>query len=564
MSEQPPRDLKRIVLRGAGLAGLGHFLAQGLNLAAYLVIARLVTPDEYGVYVAGSLITGIGVSLAGGGLQSAIIQRRERVEEAASTAVVSSLLAGATLALLSLALSPLVTLFFHNERAGAITAALSGWSLLRCAAIVPDALMQRRFSFVRRLVVDPAGILAFGVVSIVATANGMGAWGLVAGTYASAVIQLGLSWGLARWRPRLRLISYRTWLELARFARHLFASELLRRISTEAPGAVVGRYLGADALGQYRYGERFGSQPQGAVTNVAGYVLLPAFARIAADSDRLRRAFLRALRWIALVAVPSGFLLVPLGEPLAVVLLGERWQSAGYVMMGFFAYTGAHGLTQIAVEAFKVIDRPDLLPRVRGLAAAVTVPAALMGLPFGVAGVAVGVSLGSVVVACYAAATASRVVGVAVSDIFAATWPPVVASTVMAVAVGALDRLVLQAGSRPLGAALGLLAVEALAGAVVYVAMLQVVAPATGAEVRAVLRTGARRLGPVSRWRSRRAVRPKAVLARNLFDQMSEAEQDEALGPDLAEAVRNGEVELGDLVTARPSLGRAVQRTGQS
>lgn len=564
MSEQPPRDLKRIVLRGAGLAGLGFFLAQGLNLAAYLVIARLVTPDEYGVYVAGSLITGVGVTLAGGGLQAAIIQRRERVEEAASTAVVSSLAAGAALALLSLALSPVVALFFHNERAGTITAALSGWCLVRCTAIVPDALMQRRFAFVRRLVVDPAGILAFGVVAIVATANGMGAWGLVAGTYASALTQTGLSWGLARWRPRLGLISFRTWLELARFARHLFASELLRRISVEAPGAFVGRYLGADALGIYRYGDRFGSQPQGAVVNVAGYVLLPAFARIAAEPDRLRRAFLRALRSIALVAVPSGFLLVPLGEPLAVVLLGERWQTAGYVMMGFFAYTGAHGLVQIAVEAFKAIDRPELLPRVRGLAAAVTVAGALLGLPFGVVGVAVGVSLGSVLVACYAAATASRVIGVPVSDSFAATWPPVVASTVMAVAVWALDRLLLQAGSRPLGAALVLLAVEALAGAVVYVAMLQVIAPATGAEVRAVLRAGARRLEPLSRWRKRRAVSPKAALARNLFEQMSEAEQDEALGPELAAAVRNGEVELGDLVTTSPGLGGAVPRTGES
>src|SRR4051812_43851478 len=103
MSDAAPPDLKRVVLRGAGLAGIGHVLSQGLNLAAYLAIARRVPPDEYGVYVVGSLVTGVGLTLSSSGLQAAIIQRRERVEEALSTAVVSSLAAGVALALFALA-----------------------------------------------------------------------------------------------------------------------------------------------------------------------------------------------------------------------------------------------------------------------------------------------------------------------------------------------------------------------------------------------------------------------------------------------------------------------------
>lgn len=494
MTDQAPRDLKRVVVRGAGLAGLGYALAQGLNLAAYLAIARLVTPKEYGIYVAGSLVTGFGVSLSGGGLTAALIQRRDRLEEAANTAVLSSLAAGLALGALSVAVAPLVAFFFHSEQAGAITAALSGWALLRCAAIVPNALMQRRFSFARRLVVDPVGILAFGTVSIVATANGMGAWGLVVGTYAAAAVQVTLSWGLARWRPKLALASYRTWLELARFARPLLAAEILRRFGAELPGAVVGRYIGADALGQYRYGERFGTQPQAAVTNVAAYVLLPAFARIAHDTERLRRAFLRALRSITLVAVPTGFILLPLGEPLAVAILGERWHRAGYVMMGLFAFTGAGALTQLASEIFKVVDRPGLLMRIRALSAAAVAAAVIAGVPLGLVGVAAGVSLASVVVAGYAAALASRSLGVRTGTIIAEVWPPVVASLIMVGAVGALDQLVLHAESRAAVPALGLLAAAGLAGALVYVSALQLLAPAMADEVIAALRPALRRL----------------------------------------------------------------------
>jgi O-antigen/teichoic acid export membrane protein len=495
MAAEPPPDLKRVVLRGAGLAGAGHVLSQGLNLAAYLVIARLVTPDEYGVYVAGSLVTGVGLSLSSGGLQAAVIQRRERVEEALSTAVVSSLAAGVALTLFALATAPLVTLFFHDHRAGEIAAALSGWAFLRCAGIVPGALMQRRFSFLRRVVVEPLGILAFGIVSVVATSSGMGAWGLVVGTYASAAVQLVLSWALIRWRPSLRLVSFATWLELAGFARHLFLSELLRRVCTELPAAVVGRSLGADALGQYRYGERFGTQPQSATTNVAAYVLLPAFARIAADAERLRRAFLRALRWIVLVAAPAGFILLPLGEPLAVALLGERWHGVGSVMMAFSAYTAAGSVAQVAVEAFKVVARPDLLPRVRGLTAAATVAGVAAGLPFGIAGVAAGVSAAALVAAVYAALLASRILEIPVRAICAELWAPLAASLVMVVAVAALDRLVLHAESHAAAAALGLLAVEMIAGAVVYLTTVSLLAPATVHELWTGLRAAARGLG---------------------------------------------------------------------
>jgi PST family polysaccharide transporter len=344
------------------------------------------------------------------------------------------------------------------------------------------------------VIVEPAGIAAFGVVSALAALRGMGHWSMVIGTYASAGLQVALSWTLAGWRPRLGLASFGTWLELARFSRHLFVAGLLRSVSSELPAAIVGRYLGADALGQYRYGERFGTQPQSAVTNVAAYVLLPAFARIATDAERLRRAFLRALRWVALVAVPVGFILLPLGQPLIVLLLGPRWHEAGYVVMAFFAYTAGSAVVQVAVEAFKVVDRPDLIPRIRGLSAVLTAIGVVVGVLFGTAAVAAGVSLATLAVAVYAAGAARRIIGVALRAVWAQIWPATAAAVVMAAALWALDRLALDAGSRSPAIAAVLLAVEGAVGAAVYVGALLVVAPAVGGEVVAALRAGGRRL----------------------------------------------------------------------
>jgi O-antigen/teichoic acid export membrane protein len=343
-------------------------------------------------------------------------------------------------------------------------------------------------------VVDPAGVVGFGVVSIVACANGMGAWGLVAGTYASATLRLVLSWGLARWRPNLRLASFGMWLELARFGRHVLASDVVWRFTDELPGAVIGRWVGTGSLGQYRYGERFGMQPQAAVTDVAAHVLLPAFARISLDPPRLRRAFLRGVRWLGILAIPAGLIMLPLGEPIAVVLLGDRWRAAGQVMMALCIYTGARSMESISSELFKAVGRPQYLLRAHLVSAASMGGAIAALLTFGLVGVAAGVSLSAIVMAAYTIGVSSSIVDVPRSRLLGELWPPALASSLMVAVLWPLDRVLLHADSHGVTAGLALLAVEALVGLLVYVVSLQLLSPAMGREIRTAATAAKERL----------------------------------------------------------------------
>src|SRR5918999_1780817 len=92
---------------------------------------------------------------------------------------------------------------------------------------------------------------------------------------------------------------------------------------------IIGRGVSTSALGQYGYAMRVAGQPWAALVNAASYVLFPTFARIASDEPRLQAAFIRSLRWMALLALPLSMILFPLGEPLVVLLLGETWRPAG-------------------------------------------------------------------------------------------------------------------------------------------------------------------------------------------------------------------------------------------
>jgi PST family polysaccharide transporter len=151
-----PSNLTGLVLRGAGLAASGQALTGLLSLGSYFVLARLATPAAFGELAAGSIVVGIGLLVSESGMLGAIVQRQDRVDEAASTAFFATLLSGIALALVAALVAPLVGAFFHSGTITAVAAVLSGTIVLRQLTIVPDALLQRRFSFLRRVVLDPA------------------------------------------------------------------------------------------------------------------------------------------------------------------------------------------------------------------------------------------------------------------------------------------------------------------------------------------------------------------------------------------------------------------------
>ena len=206
------KSLAPILKRGAAISGAaGVTFIQIETLIQTLVLARreVLSPEEVGIFYAGTVLTTFLATFSDGGVKSALIQRQHGVEEAANSVFWASLAAGGLWALLALACSPLVGLVFHSETVGRVAAVTSG-------TIVPhshtkralDGLLQKRFDFRQRLFVQPSVALTFGVTSVALCLTGMGVWGLVIGSYSSLVVWLAVTWSLARWHPRRHMASW--------------------------------------------------------------------------------------------------------------------------------------------------------------------------------------------------------------------------------------------------------------------------------------------------------------------------------------------------------------------
>jgi O-antigen/teichoic acid export membrane protein len=423
-------------------------MTQLLTLATYVVLARLAPPKTFGTFAAASIVSIVATVFTESGMSAALIARRQDIERAAVTAFVSTVAGGSLLTLLAAALAPAVGYFFESSQVTRVALALSGIHFFNGLSVVPEALLQRRFSFLRRVLVDPIATVAFGAVSIFSFMQGLGIWSLVFGTYAFVITKVILALFFCRWVPNLSMANWATWRELTRFARHIVLSELLRESRQVLNTALIGRVLGARSLGEYRFGWRIATQVPAPAVQAGAYVLLPAFASIAENPARFGAAFLRTVRSSCLLTVPVSLMLAPLGVPVAVLVFGREWRLAGVVAACLVGVSATVPLLSISSEIFKAGGAPKHLPVIHLLLA--VVPGAFMvaGVPYGVAGVAVGMSVGSVVVSLEALRRASAVAATPLAAALRAIWPPTAGGIVGGAAVFAIDRGFLDAATR--------------------------------------------------------------------------------------------------------------------
>ncbi|MEX2108304.1 MAG: oligosaccharide flippase family protein [Solirubrobacterales bacterium] len=478
-----PGELASTVVRGAGLASAGFVMTQLLALGFFVVLARLATPADFGDLAAGTLLVNIGLMFTESGMLAALIHRKDRLEEAASTATVATALGGLGMALGALAVSPLIGALFQSSRVGDIAAASAGLLLLRSLVIVPEALLQRRFSFLRRVVIEPFGVLVFGISAVVLTANGLGVWGLLLAYYISNFADVLLSWSLLRWRPRLRRASMAMWRELVRYGRWGVASSALQAAEQQVPVVLLGRVAGAAPLGQFRYAVRMEATAGAIVVQSAAYVLFPALARITTDRDRFQDACLRSLRLMAMIGFPLALILVPLGVPAATIAFGEVWKDAGYAAMVLAGMTAVGTLISFASEVLKADGRPDILTRIRTVTLIAASLFMVLLLPFDLIGICAGLTLGAAVGATYAMVAVGRQLEIRALSLARAALPAGFAALTMVATLTPLEFLVIDASAHETAIGVVLLISETLLGATIYLFTLRLVSPENADEL---------------------------------------------------------------------------------
>jgi O-antigen/teichoic acid export membrane protein len=492
--DAPAGGLSGVLKRGAAFSAIGVAVCQVIIVVQTIVLGRLLGPEEVGIFTAGSVLLGTLLMVTHGTLAQALIQREGDIEDAANTVLVATVATGLLLGVGVFAASPLIGDLFRSERVGQIVAATAGLMFLYLCVSVPQALMQRAFKFKQRMVLDPASKLAFAGVSILFALLGYGAWSMVIGSYASISTELVLSWWMAKWRPFRGRISFRLWREMAAFSLPLMFQGFAASMQDAFQQIVVGRTLGTADLGQYRYGYRLAIMPALANNEICGHVLFPAFSRISADSKRFRDAFVRALGWTWFAALPTAMLLVVVGEPAAVLLLGEEWRPAGVAATAMAGMGVGAALNSLGVQAIKGAGRPSLLNWITPVGLVLHVSLILLLLPFGLVGVSIALSVTYLIVGVTSVSIARSVADVSFRDTVGWVGPSTICAFIAFAVVFPLERLVIRSERfvEPVG--LASVVVDCLLFALIYIGAHRLISPSRYRSIHGFAERGVTRL----------------------------------------------------------------------
>jgi O-antigen/teichoic acid export membrane protein len=454
-------------LRGTAWAYGSYVGGQALVLVSTAILARLLSPSEFGVVALALVFVTLLDTVSDLGLSPAlVISREEELRERAMTVFSFTVGLGALLSALTAAVAPLAALFFDEPELFGLLAVLGLNFFVRALGATHYALAQKQMDFRSRTAAELAGVLTRGATGIVLALAGFGAWSLVVGYLAGTAALTATLWALVPWRPTGRP-SRAQLPRMLRFGSTLTAVDILAAVISQVDYAFVGRVLGTGALGLYALGWRIPQMLIISLAVVAGRVLFPAFASV--DREALGRAYLVSLRYATIVALPLAVGVAVLAEPLVVALFGDRWAPAVDCMRVLSLYAFGVALGIPAGIAYKATGRAGVLLKLAIPRAALAVTSIAVFVHEGIVAVAACQAGVAALFAVINIAIASRMLEVRPGRLAVAVLPAVVAAGGMGVAVLAVSLSI----DTPWAA----LAVGILVGAAVYAALLRLTAP---------------------------------------------------------------------------------------
>lgn len=436
MSEPPPQSARS----NARWIALIQMSRVGVQLLSLLLLSRLLSPRDFGLAALAAVVTNFAMLLRDLGTAAALIQKPRLDEHTIATAFWISSGMGLLLGVMAAAGAPLLAALMHAPEVRGLLLVLAIAFPISGSTTMHQALLERQGRFATVARIEISSVLAGFAIAVIAALAGTGAYSLVLQTVAIALLSSVQFWLSVAWRPRW-LWDRAACAQLWRFGAHLSAANIANYISRNADSLIIGRVLGAAALGPYSVAYRIMLFPLYNLTFVASRALFPVMSRQQHDPQQLERLYLRSLSVIAFFAAPLMAGLWVLREPFVAVALGSHWTTVP-ALIAWLAPTGLlQSLLSPAGSVLMALGRTDLQLKIGLVATLLQLTAFIIGVRWGVVGVAQCYLLACIVQAVIVIGIVQRLLGTPLGALRAVSRPLLIALAMAAVMQGALSTL---------------------------------------------------------------------------------------------------------------------------
>jgi teichuronic acid exporter len=366
------RALDRSLMRGVAWTAAGKWSSQALSWASWLIVARLLTPEDYGLVGMAAIYLGLITLLSEFGLGTAVLAVRElsvwQINQLHGLAVLLGLVCWLASCLLALPLGH----FFHAPQLPLVVVVMSTTFVITSFKTVPLALLQRDMRFKALALIDLAQALVLAIAMIGFAVAGLRYWTLVCGTVLGATFSTAAVLRLRH--PRFAWPQPQALKPAITLSSNVLVSRLCWYSYSNADFLIAGRILGKSALGFYTVGWTLANVAVDKITALIGQVTPAFFSAVQTDAAAMRRYLLRVTEGIALVTFPVSVGVALVARDLVLVVLGPKWEGTIAPLQVLAAYAAVRSVTPLLPQVLHAL-RDTKFEMWNMVAAAVVMPA---------------------------------------------------------------------------------------------------------------------------------------------------------------------------------------------
>lgn len=382
-------SLREKSVRGVVWSAIERFALLGIQFVVQVVLARLLTPEDYGIVGILAVFLAVSQTFIDSGFTNALIQNQQRTEKDFATAFFFNGAISAFCYALLFFGAPFIADFYEMPQLVPVTRVIGLALIFSALSAVHRTQLTINVDFKTQAKATLSAVILSGVVGIALAYCGFGVWALVVQTLVNTGVTTLLFWILVRWFPR-HFFSPASFKPMFSFGSKLLAASLLHTVYMNLYPLVVGKFFSATALGYFSRAQQFASLPATTGSGILGRVTFPLLATVQDDNERLSAVYRKYLRVSTGAIAPVMLGLCALTKPLVLILIGEKWLPIVPLMQVLCLAWMVDPIALVNLNLLNVKGRTDLVLRLEVVKKITATVILFASLPFGLIGLCWG------------------------------------------------------------------------------------------------------------------------------------------------------------------------------
>lgn len=382
-------SLKQKAMKGVAWSAIERFSAQGVQFVIGLILARLLTPEDYGLIGMLAIFLAISQTFIDSGFSTALIQKKGRDELDFSTIFYFNIVVAVFCYSLLFFTAPLIAKFYDQPLLAQLTRVIGLSIVINAFSVVQRAKFTINVDFKTQTKASLSAIILSGLIGIYLAYTGFGVWALVVQTLIRRSIEVLVLWLISKWIPQ-QGFSFQRFKGLFSFGSKLLFSALLDTTFQNIYTIVIGKLFSAGSLGFFTRASQFAAFPSANITGILQRVTFPVLCEIHDNETQLQTAYRKIIKFSALVIFPLMMGLAALADPLIITILTDKWAETAWMLQIMCFSMMWYPIHAINLNILNVKGRSDLFLKLEIIKKILTIIVLIITIPLGIKAMLLG------------------------------------------------------------------------------------------------------------------------------------------------------------------------------